>query len=199
MIAALYARVSTAEQDPRNQLMRLREYAELHDMEVGAMYTDIASGANARRPALDDMLKDAKARKMDVILATKIDRIARSMINLLNVMESLEKWKVRIVFLDQPIDTGSASGKLTMNILGALAEFERELIHDRTMDGLKRAESEGRKGGRPSRTLTPYQLKKAREILEKNPQISHEDLAAQFNGISRATLIKLLRKEGMIA
>ena len=84
-------------------------------------------------------------------------------------------------------------------VLGAMAEFERELIRDRTNDGLARAKAQGRSGGRPRRELSDYQLKKAREILEKNPMISQEDLAGQFQGISRATLIKLLREKGLIA
>lgn len=167
--------------------------------EIAGQYVDIASGADQRRPALDDLLKDAKAGRFDKILCTKIDRLARSITNLLYIMESLDRWGVGVEFLDQPIDTGTASGRMMLTVLGALAEFERELIRDRTRDGLARAAAQGHPPGRPPRTLTDYQKAKAREILEKDPGISLTKLSAHFIGISRQTLTKLLRKEGIIS
>lgn len=197
MIAALYARVSTPEQDPQNQLLRLRQYADAKGW-IASEYIDVASGGNPRRPGLDALLNDCKKRGIDVVVATKIDRLARSIVNLLNVIQQLDKWGVQVVFLDQPIDTSNASGRLTLNILAALAEFEKELIHDRTMDGLARAAAEGRHGGRPKRVLSEYQIEKAKKMLAENPQISKRELCAQFNGISRMTLLRLLKEEGLI-
>lgn len=197
MIAALYARVSTAEQDPENQLIRLRQFADAKGW-VTTEYIDIASGGNPRRPGLDAMLADCKKRGIDVVVATKIDRLARSIVNLHHIIEELDKWGVRIVFLDQPIDTTNSTGRLMLNILGALAEFEKELIHDRTMDGLAKAAAQGRHGGRPKRELSDYQIKRAREIIAANPQISQRELCAQFNGISRMTLLRLLKENGLI-
>ena len=198
MIVALYARVSTDKQTNDNQLLRLREVAKAREYEVYEEYVDVASGANANRPALDRMKEDAKKHKFDKILAVKIDRIARSIINLLDVMTDLENWNIKIEFLDQPIDTSTPTGKFTLTILGALAEFERELIRDRTNQGLARAKAQGHKSGPKERKLSAYQLEKAKRILEENPDISYRKLSAQFEGISMNTLIKLLRAEGLI-
>lgn len=198
MRVALYARVSTADQNPQNQLMRLLEIAHGRGYEVIGQYVDIASGANQKRPNLDRMMLDAKARLFERIMVVKIDRLARSIGNLLRIMESLDSWGITVEFIDQPIDTGTASGRMMLTVLGALAEFEKELIHDRTIDGLSRANAQGRKGGRPKKTLSDYQKRKAKEILSKDPQIPISDLARQFNGISRQTLTKLLREEGII-
>ena len=199
MTVALYARVSTIEQDPENQLQRLNQVAKARGYQDPEYFIDYASGADPNRPELDRMLRMAQHGKVEHIIATKLDRLARSTINLLHIMQQLDSWKVSIEFLDQPIDTSTPMGKMMLTVLGAMAEFERELIRDRTRDGLKRAAAQGRTGGRPKRELSDYQLKKAKEILERNPQISHEELAANFQGISRATLIKLLREKGLIA
>jgi len=198
MIVALYARVSTDKQNTDNQMMRLREVASARSYEVYGEYVDVCLGANARRPSLDRMRSDARLHRFDKILCIKIDRLARSIINLLDLMTDLDSWGIGVEFLDQPIDTSTASGKLTLTILGALAEFERELIRDRTNAGLERAKAQGHKAGPKEKGLTPYQLEKARQILKDNPGISNRKLAAQFNGISMNTLIKHLRKEGLI-
>lgn len=87
---------------------------------------------------------------------------------------------------------------MVLSILGALAEFERELIRDRTMAGLERAKLEGKVSGRPRRTLSAYQRNKALEILAEDPHISQRKLAEQFDGISQKTLIALLKEEGIL-
>ena len=198
MIVCLYARVSTAEQETDNQLIRLREVAQNRRWTVYKEYVDVASGRNANRPALDEMMKDAKKHRFDKILAVKLDRIARNTINLCNMIQDLALWNVGIEFLDQPIDTSSPSGKLTIVILGAIAEFERELIVERTKDGLNRARKEGKTLGKPKVTLSDYQREKARRLIAENPNISTRKLAEQFDGISRMTLLKLLKEEGII-
>lgn len=198
MIVALYARVSTIDQDADNQLLRMREVARSRGYTIYAEYTDVASGACSRRPQLDQMLKAAKAGKVQKIMAIKLDRIARSVINLTTIMQDLEAWGVAVEFLDQPIDTSSPSGKLTTTILAAMAEFERELISDRTRDGLARAKSQGKCAGRPERKLSDYQREKIIRILAEEPDITPYRLAQHFDGISRNTLIKLAREEGLI-
>ena len=197
---ALYARVSTVGQDPDNQLERLRSvyFARKYGEGMHREYIDQASGANWRRPSLDAMMNDAKNGKIRHIIATKLDRLARSTINLLTLMQQLDSWNVTVEFLDQPIDTSTPSGKMMLTVLGAMAEFERELIRDRTKDGLARAKAQGKVGGRPKRTLSAYQIAKAKELIAENPNISQTELAEQFSGISRATLIKLLKGEGII-
>lgn len=198
MKVAIYARVSTSEQETDNQLIRLREVARNRGWTVYKEYVDVASGRNANRPALNDMLRDAKKHSFDKIIAVKLDRIARNTINLCNMIQDLALWNVGIEFLDQPIDTSSPSGKLTIVILGAIAEFERELIVERTKDGLNRARKEGKTLGKPKSTLSDYQRDKARRILAENPDISTRKLAEQFDGISRMTLIKLLKEDGIL-
>ena len=198
MIVALYARVSTEGQDPDNQMIRLREVAAARGYVVYAEYIDVASGACLKRPQLDRMLSAAKSGKIHKILAVKLDRLARSVINLTTIMRQLEEWGVGVEFLDQPIDTSTSSGRMTTTILAAVAEFERELICDRTKDGQARARSQGRTIGRPQKQLTDYQRDKIRRILEEEPDISDYRLAQKFEGISRNTLIKLAKEEGLI-
>lgn len=198
MKVGLYARVSTDKQDTDNQMIRLREVAQNRGYEVFDEYVDIASGRNANRPNLDRMMKDAKQHRFDKIIAVKLDRIARSVTNLNNLMNDLYAWNVGIEFIDQPIDTTTPAGKMILTILGAMAEFERELIVERTNDGLKRARKEGKTLGRKTVTLSEYQLEKARTILKDNPNISMNALSKQFTGISRNTLIKCLKEEGII-
>lgn len=198
MKVGLYARVSTDKQDTDNQMIRLREIAQNRGYEVFDEYVDIASGRNANRPNLDRMMKDAKQHRFDKIIAVKLDRIARSVTNLNNLMNDLYAWNVGIEFIDQPIDTTTPAGKMILTILGAMAEFERELIVERTNDGLKRARKEGKTLGRKTVSLSDYQLDKARSILKENPNISMNALSKQFTGISRNTLIKCLKEEGLI-
>ena len=196
MIVALYARVSTAGQDPDNQVVRLRAVAEARGYEIQGVYIDVASGADARRPELDRMLASAKLGEVRRVMATKIDRLARSVVNLSATMELLDSWGVTIEFLDQPIDTSTPSGKMTFTVLAAVAEFERELISDRTKDGLARAKAQGRIGGRPARELTAYQRQKIETILAENPGIRPYSVAKMFDGIDSKVLVRLMREAG---
>ena len=198
MKVCLYARVSTEEQNTDNQILRLREVATARGWDVVEEYVDKASGKDARRPALDKMMNDAKKHRFDKIIAVKLDRIARSVVNLFNLMTDLDNWNVKIEFLDQPIDTSTAYGRMILTVLGAVAEFERELIVDRTNAGIQRAVAQGKTLGCPKKTLSDYQIDKARQILSENPNISMNKLASQFDGISRNTLLKLLKQEGII-
>lgn len=153
--AALYARVSTSEaegkQDPENQLIRLRAYAEAREYAETVEYIDHASGANPNRPALLEMMSDARGGELGAIFIVKLDRIMRSTIHLLEVVNDLERWGVALVCLDQPIETNTASGRMLTTIISAVAEFERELIRERTRDGLERARRQGKRLGRPPR------------------------------------------------
>lgn len=197
MNVALYARVSTRDQSDDNQLIRLRDIAASRGYTVIGEYADVASGADARRPALDAMLNDAKLGRIDRVMATKLDRLARSVVNLADLVADMECWKVGLELLDQPIDTTTPTGRLTTVILGAVAEFERELIRDRTRDGLKRARAEGKTLGRPRKELSNYQRHKLRSIIAEEPDISMRALSARMEGISRTTLTELIKEEGL--
>lgn len=197
MRVALYARVSTDKQTTDNQMIRLRDWAARNDWEVFGEYTDVASGKNTRRPSLTQMLTDAKLRRFDCIVAVKLDRIGRSVIDLKNIMEKLESWKVSIKMMDQDIDTSTASGRFFITILSAVAEFEREIITERVSDGLARAVKEGKTLGRPKNTLSKYQIEKAKAIIAETPEISQRKFAEQFEGIGRKQLIAQLTDLGI--
>lgn len=192
---ALYARVSTREQTNDNQLSRLHQIATVRDYDVIGEFVDCASGADQSRPQLNAMLKSAKNGDITKILAVRLDRLARSVVNLSELVGNLDSWGVGLEIIDQPIDTSTASGRLTYVILSAVAEFERELIRDRTRDGLARARAEGKVIGRPQKQLSEYQHEKLRAILADNPNISMRALAEHFNGISRTRLTEIV-KEG---
>jgi len=161
--AAIYVRVSTDKQTINNQVKVLREIAERRGWEVVEQYSDAGvSGSKGResRPGLDQMLKDASRRKFDVIMAWAIDRLGRSLIDLLGTIQTLETCGVDMYLDQQSIDTTTPAGKLMFQVCGAFAEFERSMIRQRVHAGLKRAVEEGKQLGRP----------KIDEALEKRIQ-----------------------------
>jgi DNA invertase Pin-like site-specific DNA recombinase len=150
--AAIYVRVSTDKQTVENQVAALRQIAERRGWEVVEQYQDAGiSGAKGRdgRPGLDQMLKDASRRKFDVIMAWAIDRIGRSLIDLLGTIQTLEACGVDLYLDQQAIDTTTPAGKLMFQVCGAFAEFERSMIRQRVNAGLKRAVAAGKTLGRP--------------------------------------------------
>ena len=154
MKVAMYARVSRPDENLENQLRRLRSYAEAEGYEVTGIYQDVRSGADANRPDLDRMMTDARGHRFSLILVVKIDRIARSMTNLHAMLVELEATKVKFHCVDQPeVSTDTPTGKLILNVLGAVAEFERELIRERTKAGLARVRAEGKRLGRPNTAI----------------------------------------------
>ena len=150
--AALYVRVSTDAQTVENQIRELRQVAERRGWEVIQVYGDAGiSGANSRngRPGLNSMLKDASRRKFDIVMAWAIDRLGRSLIDLLDTIQHLEACGVDLYLDQQAIDTTTPMGKLVFQVTGAFAEFERSMIRQRIKAGLKRAVAQGVKLGRP--------------------------------------------------
>jgi DNA invertase Pin-like site-specific DNA recombinase len=155
MPIAVYARVSTSEQTVEPQLFALRAYASARGFEVVEEYADAGvSGARDRRPALDRLVADARRRRFDVLAVTKLDRLARSVRHLTTLAAELEALGVGLVVLDQSIDTGTPSGRLLFNVLGSIAEFERDLIRERVLTGIAAARRRGQRFGRPD-ALTP--------------------------------------------
>jgi DNA invertase Pin-like site-specific DNA recombinase len=133
MKIALYARVSTNEQNVENQLLQLRQFAERMQHEVFKEYVDEAqSGTKESRPAFDEMLRDMRLYKFEAIVVTKLDRIGRSLKHILSLFDEFNSKGVGFIATSQNIDTTNAAGKLQMQILGAFAEFERNMISDRT-------------------------------------------------------------------
>jgi DNA invertase Pin-like site-specific DNA recombinase len=137
--AALYVRVSTDHQSVENQVRELKQVAERRGWTVVETYRDAGiSGAKGRdkRPRLDAMLKDASRRKFDIVMAWAIDRLGRSVIDLLGTIEHLEKVGIDLYLDQQNFDTTTPTGKLLFQITGALGEFERSMIHQRVRAGL---------------------------------------------------------------
>ena len=147
--AAIYARVSTFDQEPENQLQELRRYVEARGW-TGTEYIDKGvSGAKDSRPALDTLVRDAKRRKFDTLIVWRLDRLGRNLKHLITLLEELQAMGVAFVSLHKGIDATTPAGKLQMHILGAIAEFERARIAERVKAGLARARAQGRQLGRP--------------------------------------------------
>jgi DNA invertase Pin-like site-specific DNA recombinase len=149
-ISAIYVRVSTDKQTVENQVRELRQIAERRGWEVVEEYRD-AGMAKGRenRPGLDQMLKDASKRRFDVVMAWAIDRVGRSLIDLLSTIQTLEACGADLYLDQQSIDTTTPAGKLMFQVTGAFAEFERSMIRQRVNAGLKRALEQGKQLGRP--------------------------------------------------
>jgi DNA invertase Pin-like site-specific DNA recombinase len=151
--AALYVRVSTDGQTVENQVRELKQIAERRGWVITKTYNDAGiSGAKGRdqRPGLDQMLKDASRRRFDVVMAWSIDRLGRSLADLLTTIEELEACGVDLFLEQQAIDTTTPAGRLMFQVCGAFAEFERSIIRQRVKLGLKRAVAQGKRLGRPT-------------------------------------------------
>ncbi|WP_369069383.1 recombinase family protein [Kineococcus terrestris] len=178
-----YARVSTTAQDPALQ----------HDALTAAgcyrVWSDTASGALAERPALDDVL--ARLGPGDVLVVWRLDRLDRSLRHLLTLIDDLDGRGVGFRSLSESIDTTTATGRLVLHLFGALGEFERDLLRERTSAGLQAAAARGRHGGRPP-VMTPAKLAAARSLLAAGRSTSE---AAAAIGVSRATLYRSLKTD----
>jgi len=149
---ALYARVSTSNghQDPEMQLRELRDHAERRGWQIAAEYVDHGiSGSKESRPALNRLLSDALRRMFDAVLVWKIDRWGRSLKHLVTSLADLDAYGIAFVSLRDNLDLSTPSGRLMMQLLGAMAEFERALIQERVRAGLRNARCKGKRLGRP--------------------------------------------------
>jgi DNA invertase Pin-like site-specific DNA recombinase len=189
---ALYARVSTQEQHVEPQLHALRSYAEARGLEVGGEYLDEGiSGAEDRRPALDRLVADARRRMFDFIACVKLDRLARSVHHLTSLAREFQALGIDLVVLDQAIDTSTPAGRLLFHVLGSIAEFERDLIRERTVAGMTSAKRRGARIGRPRTRVSRSQLVAAAQAGGSLVEV------ARLLGISRATARRLLTEAGL--
>ena len=185
MRAAIYARVSTLEQEPENQLAELRRYCELRGWELREYVDRGVSGSKDRRPALDELLRDAKRRRFDVLVCWRLDRLGRNLKHLVTLLEELQSLGVAFVSLGEGIDCTTPAGRLQLHVLAALAEFERERIRERVVAGLRRAKADGVRIGRPRVRRGADALAEVRGLPVRE--------AAKRLGVSRATAHRLLR------
>jgi len=143
---AIYARVSKEDLHPENQVKALKRYSSEQNYKVYKTYVDVITGRKSSRPALMEMLKDAYDRKFNVVIVWKLDRLGRSLQHLIKITNYFHRWGIDFICTTQNIDTTTSQGKLVFHIMGAMAEFESDLISERTKLGLKRSK---KKGGRP--------------------------------------------------
>jgi DNA invertase Pin-like site-specific DNA recombinase len=148
---AIYARVSTLDQDPELQLRELRDYVQRHpDYELYDEFIDHASGSKDSRPAFDKLKSDIHKRKFDVLLVWKFDRLARSTKMLVDVLDQLQSKSMDFISYTQNIDTSTPLGKAMFTMIAAFAEFEKSLIVERVKSGMANAKAKGIQLGRPS-------------------------------------------------
>jgi len=145
-ICAIYTRVSTTDQNPQIQVDLLKKYGFEQNCKVYKIYTDTISGTKDSRPALNDLMFDMRDKKFNCVIVWKLDRLGRSLKHLITICEEFHNKNVDLIVTSQNIDTKTASGKLLFNILGSVAEFERELISERTKLGQARAKNIGKRG-----------------------------------------------------
>jgi len=186
--AGLYMRVSTIDQHPETQLLDLRQMAAQRGYEVIHEYADRISGAKARRPGLDELMRDAKRGRFDIVLVWACDRIARSTRHFLEVLDELNRLNIEFVSFREQIDTGGPLGRAIVVIIGAIAELERSLIVERVRAGMRRARLEGRHIGRNPLILDNASIRK-----ERCQGLSLRQIA-KGHGVSTATIQRELRK-----
>jgi DNA invertase Pin-like site-specific DNA recombinase len=179
-----YARVSTSD-----QTLDLQKDA-LERAGCSKIFTDTASGATAERTGLDEALN--YVRGGDTLVVWRLDRLGRSLRHLIETITSLNDRKIGFKSITESIDTTTSGGKLIFHIFGALAEFERDIIRERTQAGLTAARSRGRKGGRP-KSLTPKKVQMA-QALYKDKNNTIDDICRTLN-VSRATLYRYIKVE----
>ena len=149
MKAAIYARVSTLDQEPENQLQELRRYVQARGWTAVEYVDRGVSGAKDRRPALDKLVRDAMRRRLDVLICWRLDRLGRNLRHLILLLDELRAMGVAFVSLAEGIDATTPAGRLQLHVLGAIAEFERARIAERVKAGLARAKARGQRLGRP--------------------------------------------------
>ncbi len=187
--AALYARCSTQDQHADAQLWPLQEYAERRGLEARIFVDHGVSGARDRRPALDKMMAAVRRREVDLLVIQKLDRLARSVAHLTALAQELDALGVDLVVVDQDLNTATPAGKLLFHVLGAIAEFERDLIRERTRAGLEAARRRGKQIGRP-RSLDDHQVERARRLAARGRSL--REIAAVL-GASRSAVHRALQ------
>ena len=185
--AAIYARVSTFDQEPENQLQELRRYIEARGWAAQEFVDRGISGAADRRPALDELLRDARRRRFDVVVCWRLDRLGRSLKHLVTLLDELQALGVAFVSLQEGIDATTPAGKLQMHILAAIAQFERERIAERVKAGLARVKNQGRPLGRPPVEVPAAAIASVRGLSVRE--------AARRLGVSRSTAQRCLSQK----
>lgn len=190
-VAAIYARVSTEDQTCRSQLDELRQYCQRRNWKVFAEYVDTGwSGAKKSRPQLDKLMAAARMHRFDIVLCWKLDRFGRSVTNLLEQIQELNHGGVRFLCISQSIDTDDANpaARLLLQILAAVSEFERSMIRERVMAGLKSARARGVHCGRSKKVFDRDR------VMQLHLQGKTIRQIAAITGVPRSTVWDVLPK-----
>ena len=191
--AGLYLRVSTVDQTTANQERELREIAGRMGCEIVKVYKDHGiSGAKSRdkRPAFDALCRDATKRQFDMVMAWSVDRLGRSLQDLVGFLSELHALRIDLYLHQQGLDTTTPAGKALFQMMGVFAEFERAIIQERVRAGLARARSEGKRLGRPP--IAPELEKRIRDALTKPGRPGVRQIAKQF-GVDPGTVQRISR------
>lgn len=175
-----YARVSTPDQDLSGQRDRLIQHGAIR------VFEDVISGKTFNRPGLTELLD--QARPNDTLAVIRLDRLGRSLKELLETVDDLKAREINLISLEERIDTTSAAGELVFHVFGAIAHFERRLISERTKDGLINARKQGRTPGRPP--LQPETISALQDLVSAGKSVAQ---AAKHLGIGRSTAYKVVR------
>src|SRR4051794_14587308 len=195
MRVAIYARVSTGEQNPELQLRELRDYARRRGFAMHREYVDRVSGdvrRHRRAPAFDALMTDARRRRFDCVLVWKYDRFARSLGTLVSALQEFRDLGVDFISYTQAIDTTTPMGRLFFHVIGSFAEFERDMIVERVRAGLANARAKGKRLGRPVRDPGAP----ARVVALKGEGLSLRQIAAR-ECLSPSGVRKMLKRAGV--
>ena len=189
--AAIYARVSTDKQKVDMQLSELRQFVTRSGWTIYKEYIDQSfTGANTNRPAFLAMMEAARKRKFDVLLVWKLDRLSRSLKDLINTLDELGSCGIDFISYDNNLDTSTPTGKLVFQIVGAVAEFEKDIIRERVVAGLANARRKGKRLGRPP--IPEFLYQKAKVL--RGQGLSFRNIENQL-GVHEGTIRKRLKKE----
>jgi len=192
--AAGYIRISTTDQTLEGQAAELTAYCESRGWTL-ELFQDVETGAAAGRPGLAKMMAAVRRRRIDVVICVKLDRLGRSLSHFAAMLHEFQSLGVGLVCVTQGIDTVAEAGRMNpaahffVTVLAAVAEFERELIRERTIDGLKAARARGSRLGRPPKVTTAQQ----EQIIEGHRQKHSLRVIGRAVGLSASTVMQVLR------
>jgi len=197
---ALYARVSTLlGQNPMVQLHELRQYSEARGFEIFDEYIDEGiSGSKSSRPALDKMMSDAKKKRFDYILTVSIDRMGRSLKNLILLLEEMDKISVRPIFLRESIDTSTSAGRLMFSLISSISEYERAQVRERVRAGIALAKLTKSKTGNWRHGRPPISPTIKEEVIALRKQgLSLRQIADKVKSISKTSVSRILKENNI--
>ena len=185
-----YARVSTPQQSLEIQIDQIQKYCDFRKLEIMQFYQDHASGKNTDRPGYTQMIEDIQSNPLGIeaIVIYKLDRIGRSLIDLINIANTLKNKNIGLISISNSIDTTTKEGRLFFYIMGSLAEYERELIMERTSLGLAAAKAKGVRLGPPIKSIPKEEIDKLLAL-----GVSKSEIARKF-GVHRTTIYNKMKK-----